>query len=103
MGSPLAQPTPGSRRPLSRAFRPFVGPTGKCLVRVETGRTDRDLTLMRAGPDRREQPLQRRRYVMAQDRQPAVPFRSDPVELDDSALAGKGLVAVPGIVGALER
>src|SRR3984957_10366611 len=57
----------------------------------------------RARPHGGEQALQGRRDMMAQHRHPPIAFRSDPVELDDPALAGEGLVPVPRVVGALER
>src|SRR5271166_3232255 len=49
-----------------------------------------------------EQALERGRDLVAQHGDAAVAFRRDPVELDHAALARERLVAVPGIVGALE-
>jgi hypothetical protein len=57
----------------------------------------------RARPHGGEQALQGRRDVVAQHRHPSIAFGGDPIELDDPAFASKGLVAMPGIVRALER
>src|ERR1700722_674212 len=56
-----------------------------------------------ARPHGGEQAFQGRRDVVAQHRHPAIAFGGDPIELDDPAFAGKGLVPVPGIVSPLER
>src|SRR5580692_6916705 len=57
----------------------------------------------RVRPHGGNQALERRRDVVAQHRHPPIAFRSDPVELDDPAFAGEGLVAMPRIVGPFER
>src|SRR5277367_6971134 len=79
----------------------FTLPPASCKRRAAP--VSRTIRSGRARPHRGEQALQRCRNVVAQHRHPAIAFGSDPVELDDPALASERLVAVPGIVGPLER
>src|SRR5690348_10663476 len=50
--------------------------------------------------DHLQHALERRRGVVAQHGDLAVAGRGEPVELNDAALAGERLVAMPGIIAA---